>query len=377
MNEALRLYIGRKIGRGQSRAWVLRSYLSSLLVLLVASALSFVLVFVASMTSAIDSTLQRLGSGSIAVHEEIPENLLAPDATICRTETSGGLLYSEDRSILVYVKGVEEDYLEKNLFSRLHLESVENTTSLKGIRISRIMASRLGVQPGDRLTLMLYDSRVNRVRPVLLFLEGTYSSGYNEFDEKLAYTSIDVTDGPTIYEVRCSDVEENLEALRARGIECESYRTLFRTVYENLEVSRRLLSLIAVLVAVLAGFFSVSVAGEYIERDRREIAGMLLLGVERRSLVKAYRLITIASVGISALMGEALGVLLSFLVSPILSSLDITKYPSLQNYVIDFSVKVPFATLVLLFSAMVLSSYISLRVSLKRSVFSSLASALR
>ena len=377
MNEALKLYTERKIGKGQGISWCLRSYLSCFLVLLVSAALAFVLVFVASMASAIDSTLQRLGSGSIAVYDEIPANLLTGDATVSRTETAGGLLYSADKSILVYVKGVEEGYLERNLSSRFHLESVENTTTLKGIRISRIMASRLGVVPGDKLTLMLYDSSVGRVRPVLLFLEGTYSSGYNEFDDALAYTSIDVTDGPVVYEVRCSDVDENLKVLNDSNIRCESYRVLYRDVYENLDVSRRLLSLIAVLVAILAGFFAISVAGEYIERDRREIAGMLLLGVERRSLVSAYRRITIVSVGISAFIGEAVGVLLSFLVSPVLSAIDITKYPSLQNYVIDFAVEVPVSTLILLFLALVLSSYLSLRISLKRTVFSSLASALR
>ncbi len=130
MNEALKLYTWRKIGEGQGLGWCLRSYLSCFLVLLVSAALAFVLVFVASMSSAVDSTLQILGSGSIAAYDEIPDGLLPSDARVSRTEIAGGLLYSADKSALVYMKGVEKGYLDENLTSRLHLESVENTTTL-------------------------------------------------------------------------------------------------------------------------------------------------------------------------------------------------------------------------------------------------------
>lgn len=375
MNEALRLYVERKIGKGQKISWCLKSYLSCLLVLLVSAALAFTLVFVSSMTKAIDSTLQSLGSGSIAVYDTLPD--VEIEGSVKKTERAGGLLYSKDKSQIVYIKGTEEDYFTPDISSFIKLESVENNTGLKGIRISRIMASRLGAHLGDKLTVMLYDTALGRVRPVLVFLEGTYSSGYNEFDSNLAYTSIDVTDGQIVYEIRCEDVDKTLSKLLLEGADAVSYKSLYRSIYNNLATSKDLLLVITILVAFLAGFFSISVSYEYIERDRRDIGGLLMLGFEKRSIIASYRYITLISVGISALVGEVVGILLSFLVSPILSNLDITRYPVLQNYVLSFEIVIPFKTLSLLFIALILSSYLSLRFALTRRVFSSLSSALR
>lgn len=375
MNEALRLYVERKIGKGQKISWCLKSYLSCLLVLLVSAALAFTLVFVSSMTKAIDSTLQSLGSGSIAVYDTLPD--VEIEGSVKKTERAGGLLYSKDKSQIVYIKGTEEDYFTPDISSFIKLESVENNTGLKGIRISRIMASRLGAHLGDKLTVMLYDTALGRVRPVLVFLEGTYSSGYNEFDSNLAYTSIDVTDGQIVYEIRSEDVDKTLSKLLLEGADAVSYKSLYRSIYNNLATSKDLLLVITILVAFLAGFFSISVSYEYIERDRRDIGGLLMLGFEKRSIIASYRYITLISVGISALVGEVVGILLSFLVSPILSSLDITRYPVLQNYVLSFEIVIPFKTLSLLFVALILSSYLSLRFALTRRVFSSLSSALR
>ena len=157
MNEALRLYVERKIGKGQKISWCLKSYLSCLLVLLVSAALAFTLVFVSSMTKAIDSTLQSLGSGSIAVYDTLPD--VEIEGSVKKTERAGGLLYSKDKSQIVYIKGTEEDYFTPDISSFIKLESVENNTGLKGIRISRIMASRLGAHLGDKLTVMLYQLR--------------------------------------------------------------------------------------------------------------------------------------------------------------------------------------------------------------------------
>ena len=375
MNEALRLYVERKIGKGQKISWCLKSYLSCLLVLLVSASLAFTLVFVSSMTKAIDSTLQSLGSGSIAVYDTLPD--VEIEGSVKKTERAGGLLYSKDKSQIVYIKGTEEDYFTPDISSFIKLESVENNTGLKGIRISRIMASRLGAHLGDKLTVMLYDTALGRVRPVLVFLEGTYSSGYNEFDSNLAYTSIDVTDGQIVYEIRCEDVDKTLSKLLLEGADAVSYKSLYRSIYNNLATSKDLLLVITILVAFLAGFFSISVSYEYIERDRRDIGGLLMLGFEKRSIIASYRYITLISVGISALVGEVVGILLSFFVSPILSNLDITRYPVLQNYVLSFEIVIPFKTLSLLFIALILSSYLSLRFALTRRVFSSLSSALR
>ena len=137
-----------------------------------------------------------------------------------------------------------------------------------------------------------------------------------------------------------------------------------------------LLDAIVILVGILAGFFSISISSEYVERDRRDIAGILLLGVKKDEVINAYRKITINVVNIALVVGCVLGIALSYLIIPLLSSLDSTKYPFLSNYVLSFNVSIPITTILLLCGALILSSVISLRFSLKKMIFSDIKAAL-
>ena len=134
--------------------------------------------------------------------------------------------------------------------------------------------------------------------------------------------------------------------------------------------------MIVVLVGILAGFFAISISSEYIERDRRDIAGILLLGIKRDDVVKAYKSITIKVVIVALILGCVLGILSSYLIMPFISNLDTSKYPFLLNYVISFDVVVPIKTILLLCIALVLSSLASLKLSLKKMIFSDIKAAI-
>ena len=66
-----RLYIGRKRGRGMGVKWTLSSLLPALLIFLITAVLVFAMVFISSMTTAIDRMIIMLGSSSIVTGEEV------------------------------------------------------------------------------------------------------------------------------------------------------------------------------------------------------------------------------------------------------------------------------------------------------------------
>lgn len=375
--EAIRLYSKRKAGRGQSFTWLLKSYLPSLLIFFITLTLSFALIFVSSMSKAIDRTLQLLGSGTALSYSPVELSQLPPASSVSKVETTGALAYSQSQNTLVNVKGVESAYFTSEKEDILKMRRCENDTSLRGVILSELIASKLEVTLGDRIAMLLYDKSLDRTRPVYLFIEGIYSSGYNEFDEALVFTDIEVVDGITSYEILSSLPEEDLlAALADEGISAIGYKNLYHSIYENIRLSVSLLDLIVVFVALLAGFFALSVSIEYVQRDKKDIAGMLLIGFSREDVVKSYIRITMSAVVTSVVLALLGGIGLSYLIQPVLSSLDVVAFPALQNYVISFEVSIPFCMLLLLLSATCLTSYLSLQLSLRKYVFSSLKEAL-
>lgn len=376
-NRGVSLYVRRKAGAGQSASWCLRSYLPAMLIFFITLALAFALVFVYSVSDATEDVLRYLGSGDVTAYTRIPSAELPPDARVYTVSTSGGVAYSADGTALLSIKSVEPDYFFDERRERMDLELVENTTTLGGVIISRQIASELGVSLADRIAVMMYEEEYSRARPFYLFVEGIYSSGYAEFDSIQAYTTSALSSAGESYEIFSSaDSEELALELRSKGYSVRSSRELYSSIWGNIELSVSLLSVIVVFVAVLAGFFAISISAVYIERDSRDIASLMLVGFSRSSIVSCYRRITIAAVAISAALGMIAGVLLSYLTAPILSSLDTVKYPALGNYVLSFSVHVPSAMLLCLYAALILASYISLKITLSRYIFSSLKEAL-
>lgn len=376
-NQGVSLYVGRKAGAGQSLGWCLRSYLPALLIFFITLCLAFALVFVYSVSAATEDVLRYLGSGDVTVYGEVPAGYLPPDAEVYAVSTSGGVAYSADGTALLGIKSVSPDYFFEERRDRMDLELAENTTTLDGIIISRKTASELGVSLSDRIAVMMYEEENDRARPFYLLVEGLYSSGYDEFDSVQAYTTAGLSSAEESYEIFTSaDADKLAEELRSAGYAARSSRELYSSIWSNIELSVSLLSIIVIFVAVLAGFFAISISAVYIERDRRDIASLMLIGFSRSDVVRCYRRITIAAVAVSAFLGMLLGVILSYFTAPILSSLDTVKYPALGNYVLSFSVHVPVLMLLCLYLSLVLASYISLRMTLSRYIFSSLKEAL-
>ena len=187
----LELYVARKSGRGQSLSWKVRAMLSTLLLLFISLVLSFSIVLIESMAQGLDDVLQLLGGGSVIAYDRPQDGLLSPEDHLSRVQTTSALASSATGSALVTLRGVDDDYFFPRRSRVLDLETIDNPTTLEGVTISRMLARELGVGLGERIAMMVYDASIGRVRPVLLFIEGTYSTGYGEYDGTLIVLASD------------------------------------------------------------------------------------------------------------------------------------------------------------------------------------------
>ena len=363
-----RLYIGRKRGRGMGVKWTLSSLLPALLIFLITAVLVFAMVFISSMTTAIDRMIIMLGSSSIVTGEEVDVSSWS-GASINKTREGEGVVFTEEGKSIIRLKGVNESYLQGEREEALKIvrsgEEVKNA-----IIVSTTLARKLNLELGSSMTMMLYEKEKNRTRPILMTVTGIFDSGYAQLDRYLAYVDFSLLDGEEEWEIlldQKDDLEKRCQELDGLGISYKTYREKYSALYLNVRQSVSILYLILAFVALLAAFFSTDIVSVYLSRDRQDIAALRLLGMEEKRIRRIYLSLSLFAVAVSALGGTVLGLLLGLL-SPSLIKIVASSNPGLVEYYISsFSVTVPTMELLLMVLAMVVLSALTLFISLSTS----------
>lgn len=363
-----RLYIGRKRGRGMGVKWTMSSLLPALLIFLITAVLVFAMVFISSMTTAIDRMIIMLGSSSIVTEEEVDVSSWS-GASINKTREGEGVVFTEEGKSIIRLKGVNESYLQGEREEALKIvrsgEEVKNA-----IIVSTTLARKLNLELGSSMTMMLYEKEKNRTRPILMTVTGIFDSGYAQLDRYLAYVDFSLLDGEEEWEIlldQKDDLEKRCQELDGLGISYKTYREKYSALYLNVRQSVSILYLILAFVALLAAFFSTDIVSVYLSRDRQDIAALRLLGMEEKRIRRIYLSLSLFAVAVSALGGTVLGLLLGLL-SPSLIRIVASSNPGLVEYYISsFSVTVPTMELLLMVLAMVVLSAITLFISLSTS----------
>ena len=363
-----RLYIGRKRGRGMGVKWTLSSLLPALLIFLITAVLVFAMVFISSMTTAIDRMIIMLGSSSIVTGEEVDVSSWS-GASINKTREGEGVVFTEEGKSIIRLKGVNESYLQGEREEALKI--VRSGKEVKNaIIVSTTLARKLNLELGSSMTMMLYEKDKNRTRPILMTVTGIFDSGYAQLDRYLAYVDFSLLDGEEEWEIlldQKDDLEKRCQELEELGISYKTYREKYSALYLNVRQSVSILYLILAFVALLAAFFSTDIVSVYLSRDRQDIAALRLLGMEEKRIRRIYLSLSLFAVAVSALGGTVLGLLLGLL-SPSLIRIVASSNPGLVEYYISsFSVTVPTMELLLMVLAMVVLSAITLFISLSTS----------
>ena len=184
-SSAEKIYIKRKIGIGMDIHYILSRATPLLLVFLITSVLVFSLIFISSISKAIDRMIVLLGSGSLSFNEEVDYSLLPENSFFDPVKRGQGILFSSNGESLVYLKGVEDSYFNNERANGLKLSARDFDKNW--IILSKNLASALSVNIGDRMTLLLYESEKGRTKPVLVNISGIFDSGYSQLDRYLPF----------------------------------------------------------------------------------------------------------------------------------------------------------------------------------------------
>ena len=366
-NEGEGLYLKRKEGLKMGVKWTLNSLVPALLVVLITALLVFAMVFISSMTTAIDRMIVMLGSGNIVSYDDCDISSWK-SAEKFHVTSASGVVFSDNGKSLVNLKGIEEGYFDGERGETLKLEEMD----LEGrnpIYISKTLALRLKLDFGDTMTLMLYETEKNRARPVLVTVKGIFDSGYAQLDRYLAYVDYSLIGGDGEWEIILGDnneTDKRAEELWAKEIWCETYREKYSSLYLNVKESVTILYVILASVALLAAFFSTDIVNVYLSRDYRDIMVLSILGMDTKRIRRIYLILSLRAVMVASLLGTVIGLILGSL-SPLLIKVVSIANPGLVEYYISsFSVTVPWSAIIIMILSMALLSLITLYISLKK-----------
>ena len=204
--------------------------------------------------------------------------------------------------------------------------------------LGRDLASNLGVQTGDPVTLVSPSGQVTPAgvvpRMKQMGVAGTFSSGHYEYDSALALMHVDDAarmfrlEGPSGVRLKLRDLHLAREV--ARDLQLELGPQFFvrdwtqqnRTWFAAVQVEKRMMFIILTLIVAVAAFNLVSTLVMTVTDKRADIAILRTLGASPRSIMGIF-VVQGATVGVIGTMsGLALGLLVAFNIDVIVPALE-------------------------------------------------------
>ena len=256
---------------------------------------------------------------------------VAAQALIARGETMRGAIVrgiSPDDEATVTALGAR---LHASLFSKLAPGSWN-------IALGSELARALGVQPGDKITLVAPGGQLTPagVVPRLkqFTLVGTFDTGHYEYDSGLAL--IDVDDaarlfrvaGPTGVQLRLKDLNQARDvaaALQTRlgpTVDVTDWTRTNRNWFAAVQLEKRLMFIILTLIVAVAAFNLVSTLVMTVTDKRADIAILRTLGASPRSVMAIFMVQGAAAGVIGTASGVVLGLLVAFNIGVIVPAIE-------------------------------------------------------
>ena len=207
-----------------------------------------------------------------------------------------------------------------------------------GIVLGRDLARQLGVQEGDKVTLVAPSGQVTPagVVPRLkqMTVVGTFDSGHYEYDSGLAMMHVDDAarifrlEGPSGIRLKLKDLNEAREvAAQLSGslsgdLVVRDWTRQNRNWFAAVQVEKRMMFIILTLIVAVAAFNLVSTLVMTVTDKRADIAILRTLGASPGSIMGVF-VVQGASVGvIGTLAGLLLGLSVAFNIDVIVPALE-------------------------------------------------------
>lgn len=239
-------------------------------------------------------------------------------------QTEGGLLY-----------GVALDQAEALKPYAPYIRHADTAPAGEGLLLGAALARRIGVGMGDRLNVFVSQEHQQQVRAASLVVTGLIESG-TELDEQLMVASLDTVSQLKFGEpgfvdglrLQISDVLAAPDVAfelyyRLKGRYAVSDWTMTHgNLYEAIAMSKRLVTLVLVVLVLVAGFNVVSGLVMLVNEKRGDIAILKTMGVSPARLMGVFALqgCLLGSAGV--LMGVIAGMGLSLCMPAIIAGIE-------------------------------------------------------
>jgi lipoprotein-releasing system permease protein len=209
--------------------------------------------------------------------------------------------------------------------SLAELESDEAAGRIPGILPGAELADRLGVVPGDIVSVTLPGAGAARQVPAMrrFQVRGTFQSGLHEFDKAMAYVALSdaqrLTGAPgavTGIEIRVSDVEaadqvaDRLAELLNFRYWAQDWKRMNRNLFSALRLQKVVMFIILALIVLVAAFNIASTLIMLVMEKKRDIAILKAMGATDRAVRRIFVFKGMVVGGIGAGLGLAVGVAL-------------------------------------------------------------------
>ena len=273
-----------------------------------------------------------------------------------------GIIIKEKISKGIFLRGYKKDDFKNLNIVKNKDFSGSKILNKKGISISREMGFDLGLDIGDKLSLVFSsfeDTIIGSLPKQKTFqITSFYNSGFNDFDKNIAFINIEDLENQLnlkpdsrfleVYFKDPTDIKKIKKDL-ARLFPNEliyTWSDLNKPLFSALKVERNVMFIILSLIIIVAAFNIISGLTILVKNKTREIAILKSIGVKNKSIRKIFFLVGFIIGLSSTIFGVILGIIFSVYIENIrqfISNLfNITLFPeeiyflSTMPYELDF-----------------------------------------
>ena len=289
-------------------------------------------------------------------------NLVSQIDGVMISNNGEGIIIKEKISKGILLRGYKKDDFKNLNIVKNKDFSGSKILNKKGISISREMGYDLGLDIGDKLSLVFSsfeDTIIGSLPKQKTFqITSFYNSGFNDFDKNIAFINIEDLENQLnlkpdsrFLEVYFKDptdikkIKNNLARLFPNEL-IYTWSDLNKPLFSALKVERNVMFIILSLIIVVAAFNIISGLTILVKNKTREIAILKSIGVKNKSIRKIFFLVGFIIGLSSTIFGVILGIIFSIYIENIrqfISNLfNITLFPeeiyflSTMPYELDF-----------------------------------------
>ncbi len=266
------------------------------------------------------------------------------------------------------IKGIPPDFqtLDPGFANQLNITDGELEQDVHSVIIGRTMAYRLGVNIGDKVSLMsLNGGKFNAMRPVTtdFIISGFFRSGYSDFDSSLMITNledIEVLDGITgiKYGVKLKNRFRTNSAIQSISDIVGDYDTVSVTGWQEynraffgaLRLEKNMMFILLGLIFLVVSFGIFNSTRRTVFEKQEEIGILRAIGATPSNIRNIFIIDGFIIGAGGGLTGVVLGLLITFNINNILGLLSLRT----AGFLIDVPVRVVPSEVTLIFSAAVI-----------------------